>query len=133
MPVRSTTAMNRGKCNVEAQLWHLCDSGRKRNERAHDRQQACDENGDAAALLKIMRRAVEVARVQEHVFAKALDHRPSTVEADPVRDSRTDVAADRACRRDEKKIEATGRDQVARNGHGHLRLQRETCRLYRHE
>ena len=70
--------------DVEAELVHLCDAGRKGDEGADDGQHAADENSDGTVSVEEAVDKVKIAATEEEIAAVAFDHGASAACADPI-------------------------------------------------
>ncbi len=81
---------------MKPQLRHLGHTCGKCYERPYHRQQTAQKHSDAAILLKKSGDSVEVVVTHQNPAAVAQNQRTSANSADPVRDHRAQVAADRS-------------------------------------
>src|SRR6185503_14147723 len=120
-------------------LRHARDSGGQRDKGADNGQQARDEDGKESVACEEALGVVQVALVEQHESAIAVDERTASDGANPVGDNRAKIAADGSGDRDpdEREGSCEGRlvcvDQVAGEGHDDLRRQRDAGRLNGHE
>src|SRR5579863_9112822 len=102
---------------MEPQLRHFCDTGRKCYEGAHDWKQAAEKNGNGAVLLKEMRHPVKIVMAHQNPSTVAHHKRTPACCSDPISDHRPDIAANRAGSGGPQQVEAPRVDQVAGEGH----------------
>src|SRR5450759_719070 len=69
---------------------HPAEAGGQRDERAHDRQHAAEEDDRGAVLVEPVLSCVEVMRTQQHVLPPAVDERPAAVVAHRIGEPRAD-------------------------------------------
>src|SRR5437764_7020358 len=121
------------RIELELSLRHARDACGERDEGADHRQQPADEDGDAAEAPEEPLDHLELALAHQHDAAPALDQRPAAPIADRVGDRRADIATDGARGRDQRKVEAAGRDEITGERHDDLGGERNAGALDRHQ
>ncbi len=112
---------------------HPGDSGGQGDKGSHHREQARQEHRDRTIFSKKVGGAVQIVPAEKNIPAVALHQRPAAMRPNPVRQGRTQVAADGAGRGHPQKLESAGVHQVAGERHDDFRGQRNAGRLNAHQ
>ena len=106
---------------------------RQRDERAHDRQHAAEEDSLEAVLVEPVLRDIDMRLLDEEVMAVAVDETASAVMTDEIGKDRADHAADHARRQGACKCQLPREDQITRKAEDELTGDWDTGILRSHE
>src|SRR6266581_1499773 len=117
----------------EPARFHPGDTGRDRDQVAHDGQHPPHEDTDLTVRGKVAFRAIEPLLGDQHVLPQAQKERAAQPAGEPAVGERAEDAPEHAARQCDREVHLAFGDEVARRRHDELAGQRQNRRLHRHE